>query len=67
MRGQIASRRGRHTVVAVESYAGVHVSEIMEGCKPLGASLAIDSSEAFLPEKEIDAMVARFNGGDDPV
>ena len=67
LRGEIANRSSKRTILAVECYAGVHVSEILEGLNPLGAAHVVDTAEAFLPEKEIDAMVDRFNGGDDPV
>jgi mannose-6-phosphate isomerase class I len=67
LRGEIANRSSKRTVLAVECYAGVHVPEVVEGLKPLGAAIVVDTAAGFLPEKEVDAMAARFNGGDDPV
>ena len=53
LRGEIANRSSKRAVLAVECYAGVHVSEVVEGLKPLGAALVIESAAAFLPEMEV--------------
>jgi mannose-6-phosphate isomerase class I len=64
----IARRGGRKTVLAVECYAGVNEEEVLRQFqaefKPV---LALRASEAMLPPEKIDALVAPFLGGDDPV
>ena len=68
LREAVAARGAARTVVTVECYAGVMTEEIAEALeRELGASLVLRSAGAFLPEGEIDQLVAPFNGGDDPV
>ena len=67
IRSAISGRTGKLTV-AVECYPGVDDDSI---CRALAAALApvrsIDTKSAFKSEAEVDALVAPFLGGDDPI
>jgi hypothetical protein len=68
LRERIDSRAARKTVLTVECYVGVAEAEVLcELTSRLGPALAIRAREAMLPPGEIDALVAPFLGGDDPV
>jgi mannose-6-phosphate isomerase class I len=55
-------------VIAVECYPGVHADDVREQlARRLVPALAIDTADAFKSISEIDALVAPFLGGDDPV
>lgn len=55
-------------VVAVECYPGVQDEEVLaELSKQLNPKRSIDSKSAFLSPAEVDALVAPFLGGDDPL
>ncbi len=64
----IARLGGRRTVLAVECYAGVDEEEValqfQLGLKP---ACTLRAAQALLPPRKIDALVAPFLGGDDPV
>ena len=64
----VSQRRARKTVLVVECYPGVDealvIGELKARLKPV---LTIHAAEAMLPPASIDALVAPFLGGDDPV
>jgi mannose-6-phosphate isomerase class I len=64
----IARRGGRKTVLAVECYAGVNEEEVLRQFEAaLKPAFALRAGQAMLPAEKIDALVAPFLGGDDPV
>lgn len=63
----ISCRAGMRTIVTVECYTGVFEDEVLDALKALSPTRIVNSSDAFLTEAEIDAKVAPFNGGDDPI
>jgi hypothetical protein len=63
----VSARAAKRTVVTIECYTGVHAAEIAEALKVLNPVRVVCSSDAFLAAEVIDAKVAPFNGGDDPV
>lgn len=68
LRTALVQRPSRRTVLAVECYPGVQVDEVTrELVARLRPDLTLQSRDAFLPPKRIDALVAPFLGGDDPV
>ncbi len=56
-----------HSILTIECYAGVHEEEIIDALAELPITRIIRQSDYFLSEKEVDAKVLVFNGGDDPV
>lgn len=55
-------------VIAVECYPGVHDDDLRkELVSRLTPVTIVDSKEAYRPSAEIEAMVAPYLGGDDPV
>jgi mannose-6-phosphate isomerase class I len=64
----VAQRGRRKTVLVVECYAGVDEDEtrrqLQTALKPV---LTLHAADAMLPEEKIDALVAPFLGGNDPV
>lgn len=66
---QAIARRGmRKTVLVVECYAGVNEEEVLRELQArLKAAFTLRAGEAMLPPEKIDALVAPFLGGDDPV
>ena len=68
LRQAVARRGARKTVVVVECYTGVHDLEVLgELQRRLQPALALHAKEAMLSPQKIDALVAPFLGGDDPV
>lgn len=68
LRQAVASRAARRTVVVVECYPGVHEAVVRRELElRLRPVLAVAAREAMLPPKQVDALVAPFLGGDDPV
>lgn len=68
MIGERAGAGGGRVVVAVECYPGVHDDDVREAlADELRPALALDSKDAFKTPGEVDALVAPFLGGDDPV
>ena len=64
----IQSRPAQKTVLTVECYPGVHETEVSRELQQrLGPALVLHAREAMLPAEKIDALVAPFLGGDDPV
>ena len=64
----ISKRAARKTVLVVECYTGVHEDEALRELRSrLKPALALRTNEAMLPPEKIDALVAPFLGGDDPV
>lgn len=64
----IDKRAARKTVVVVECYIGVHEDEILRELQSrLKPALALRANRAMLPPGKIDALVAPFLGGNDPV
>ncbi len=66
---RVAEGRGaRRTVLVVECYPGVDEAAVRgELARHLMPTLTIAASEALLPPDKIDALVAPFLGGHDPV
>ena len=64
----ITQRGARKTVLVGECYPGVDEAQVLWELKArLAPSLAVHSAEAMLPTASIDALVAPFLGGNDPV
>jgi len=63
----VSAHASARTVVTVECYTGVQEAEVEKALQGLHPDLVIHSSEAFHAPDEIDAKVAPFNGGDDPI
>jgi mannose-6-phosphate isomerase class I len=64
----IAQRGGRKTVFVVDCYAGVDEEEVLRQFQAeLKPAVSLRASQAMLPPEKIDALVAPFLGGDDPV
>ncbi len=62
------SAGGRKTVMVVECYTGVHRDQVLAELQSrLSPTLTIDAGQALLPADSIDAMVAPYLGGEDPV
>jgi hypothetical protein len=60
----------QHTrcVIVVECYPGVNDAQVLaELAARLTPALALNPREALLPPDQIEALVAPFLGGDDPV
>ena len=57
-----------NAVIAVECYPGVHEEDVRsELTRRLAPAQTLDSCAAFKSPAEVDALVAPFLGGDDPV
>ena len=55
-------------IFTIECYTGVFEQEIIDAINAhCPEVIIVRSADAYLPEKEIDALVAPFNGGDDPI
>jgi len=68
MQQQIAKRGSDKTILILECYPGVDEIAVMnELASRLAPALAIHAAEAMYPPEKIDALVAPFVGGDDPV
>jgi mannose-6-phosphate isomerase class I len=68
LRQAIAQRGARKTVLAVECYTGVDENEVLRELEQhLSPVLAVRAVEAMLAPDRVDALVAPFLGGDDPV
>jgi len=64
----VAGRAARRTVVVVECYPGVDEAAVaLELADGLSAAACIAAGDALRPPDEIDALVAPFLGGGDPV
>jgi mannose-6-phosphate isomerase class I len=64
----VARRAGRKTILVVECYTGVHEDEVLRELQlRLKPVLALPANMAMLPPEKIDALVAPFLGGNDPV
>jgi len=66
---EAVQRRGtERTVLVIECYPGVHEEEVLRALEPrLRPSLVVRAGEALLPPARVDALVAPYLGGDDPV
>lgn len=68
LRRAAEGRRARRTTLVVECYSGVDEAAVRgELARHLTPALTIAASEALLPPDKIDALVAPFLGGNDPV
>jgi len=64
----VAKRAVCKTVIVVECYTGVHEDEVLRELRArLRPALVLRANEAMLPPEKIDALVAPFLGGNDPV
>jgi len=68
LRHAITQRDARKTVVVVECYPGVQEQEVLGHLQQrLSPTLALHAAAAMLPSRAVEALVAPFLGGDDPV
>lgn len=68
LRDAIGRINRRKTVLVIECYPGVDENDLTEQFqRRLRPALVLRSSDALLSPKQIDALVAPFLGGDDPV
>jgi mannose-6-phosphate isomerase class I len=68
LRQAIARRSARKTVLVVECYPGVHEGEVRQELeRRLRPTLTFRTADVLLSPERIDALVAPFLGGDDPV
>ncbi len=68
LRQAIAQRQASKTVLVIECYPGVDEKRVLrEFQRLLSPAVALQASDALLPPEKIDALVAPFLGGDDPV
>ena len=64
----IAAHKTDQTLLIVECYPGMDELAVLNELKSrLSPALAIHAAEAMMPPEKIDALVAPFVGGDDPV
>jgi mannose-6-phosphate isomerase class I len=64
----IAQRAARKTVLAVECYPGVQEAQVLQQLQSrLQPALVLRARDAMCSPQQIDALVAPFLGGDDPV
>jgi mannose-6-phosphate isomerase class I len=64
----IDRRAARKTVLVVECYTGVHEKDIAQELeRRLRPALTVNARDAMLSPPQIDALVAPFLGGNDPV
>ncbi|MEI7533540.1 MAG: class I mannose-6-phosphate isomerase [Verrucomicrobiae bacterium] len=64
----IAKRNQNKLILVVECYTGVDETQVLTELKSrLKPALVVDVREALLPPAKIDALVAPFLGGNDPV
>jgi mannose-6-phosphate isomerase class I len=68
LRSTALSRGSDRTIIVVECYSGVHEDAVRQQlAAELKPALIVDSKNAFKSPSEIDALVAPWLGGDDPV
>ena len=64
----IAERGARKTILVVECYPGVDSTALLQQLQQvLKPALSLHAPDAMLPAEKIDALVAPFLGGNDPV
>ena len=68
LRESIAQRSAKKTVVVIECYTGVDETSLVQEIQArFKSAFVLRASEAMLEPAEIDALVAPFLGGEDPV
>jgi mannose-6-phosphate isomerase class I len=68
LRRAIAERGRKKVVLVVECYTGVDDSEVRAQLSArLSPACLLNSRDAMLPPRQIEALIAPFIGGDDPV
>jgi len=68
LREAISARQAGKTVLVVECYPGVDSTTLVRQLQPaLKPALSLNAADAMLSPDRIDALVAPFLGGDDPV
>lgn len=64
----VAERQSEKTILCVECYPGVDEAAVLSELKSrLSPALSMHAAEAMLSPEKIDALVAPFLGGEDPV
>lgn len=68
LQSAVKGRMSKKPILVVECYPGVDELAVLNELKSrLSPALTIHAAEAMLPAAKIDALVAPFLGGDDPV
>src|SRR5262245_61192180 len=68
LRQAIEKRGSRRTILVVECYPSVHEQDLIGNLqRHLSPVLTLNAATAMLLPAEVDALVAPFLGGDDPV
>jgi mannose-6-phosphate isomerase class I len=68
LRQAVAKRAARKTVIVIECHPGVHDEDVLRELQSrLEPALALRAGAALLPPEKIEALVAPFLGGNDPV
>lgn len=68
LRRAVTERQQKKVVLIVECYTGVNEAQVLAELKArLDPALVVDAHEAMLPPDQINALVAPYLGGNDPV
>jgi mannose-6-phosphate isomerase class I len=68
LRDAVTRRNAKKTVLVVECYTGVDEATVLSGLKSrLAPAFVVHAADAMLSPEKVDALVAPFLGGNDPV